>query len=455
MTAKCFDTILALLNIRYKSGLGNGSRQIHCLNSYMINIKTYLFLGCLCLLGFLSENKAQELHNEVFNDEIKSVRIFPVGFPLAPPIIPMGGRLRVVFDDIGEYQRDLEYTIVHCNQNWAPSDLSVYEYIEGFDDATLLDFTTSRGTYVDYTIHELFLPNVDIQWKVSGNYILKIWDRDNDDELLTHLRFVVYESGIEFSEAELFRSTRQGFYNSHHELSFALGLKNIALDDPMRSVSASVFQNFDWHTLRDSIPPRRFMLDQLFFDQHNAVVFPAMREYRLADLRSLSASNFGVHEVQAFQDGINVTMKTDELRGYEEKFGNDWDLNGAFVIDHSDSSNFQEWELEYAHVMFTLHYFNAPPDADVYILGPFNGYTADESSKMEFEGSTSIFYKELLLKQGVYDYVYGVKESDGPIDFSITEGFDNRSQNDYHALIYYRPFLGTYDRVISYGNITR
>ena len=85
--------------------------------------------------------------------------------------------------------------------------------------------------------------------------------------------------------------------------------------------------------------------------------------------------------------------------------------------------------------MFTLHYFNAPLDEDVYLLGPFNSFTADEDSKMKFEGSTSVFYKELLLKQGVYDYVYATKVKKEPIDFTITEGFDNRARNDYHVII--------------------
>ena len=446
-----FNSIIFVLKFSYIRSFVNSVVTICGYSPYMRY--TYLLLFFICITCHFSTS-AQELQNEIFNDEIKSVRIYPKGQPIAVPIIPMNGRLTVIFDDIGEFQRDLEYTIVHCDRNWVPSeDITTYEYLDGFDDATLSDYTASRGTYVDYTIHRLELPNTDMRWKISGNYILKIWDRDNNDEQLMQLRFVVYETRVEFSEGELFRSTRSGFFDTHEELSWALGIKDIALDDPMRSISASVFQNYNWNSMQDSIRPRRIMRDELFFDQHNSVVFPAMREYRLADLRSLSASSFGIHEVQAFADGINVTLVTNELRGYEDKYGQDWDLNGAFVIDNSDISVLGEHELEYVHTMFTLHYFNAPIDEDVYLLGPFNNFTANEDSKMEFEGSTSVFYKELLLKQGVYDYVYATKVKKEPIDFSVTEGFDNRARNDYHVIIYYKPFLGKFDRVISYRTL--
>ncbi len=393
---------------------------------------------------------AQVYQHEIFNPEIKSVTIHPIGDPFAMPFIPQYGALMVEFDDIGEYIRDLEYTIIHCNRDWTPSNISIYEYLDGFDNSTLSDFSSSRGTYTDYMHYRMILPNNDIKWKISGNFILKIWDRDNQDEVLMHLRFVVYETNVNFTYADIFRSTRQGFFDSHHELSFAVGIKNIGLDDPMNSVSASVIQNQNWNTIIDSIRPRRVFREQLFFDQHNSVVFPAMREYRLADLRTVYSRGFRIHEIAAYSDGINVTMETDELRGYEIKFGSDNDINGAFAITNSDQLN-DDWEVEYVHVLFSLHYFNAPPDADVHVLGAFNNFSADSTSLMAFDEINSLFYKEVMLKQGVYDYSYAVKMPGEPLDYSQTEGFDNRANNRYHVVLYYRPFHGTYDRVIAYG----
>ena len=402
--------------------------------------------------AFVGSHGQGILEQKVFNSEIKSVTICPVDQPLDMPIIPLNGFLQISFDDIGEYIRDLEYTIIHCNRDWTRSNLTISEYIDGFDDASLRDFNSSRGPIQDYMHYELRLPNEDISWRKSGNYILKIWDRDNDDEVLMQLRFVVYEPQVLFTMGEIFRSTRQGFFDSHHEISYAVRIKDLGLDDPMRSISSTVIQNHNWNSAIDSIRPRRIFQDELYFDQHNSVVFPSLREHRFVDLRSLASPGFGVFKIEEYSDGINVTLDTDELRGHEISFGSDNDINGTFVIDNTDRLN-DLWEVEYAYTLFTLHYFNVPEEADVYLLGGFNNYRVDSTSLMEFDETNSLFHKEILLKQGVYDYIYGVKIGNEPISFYHTEGYDNRAQNDYHVLLYYRPFLGTYDRVLAYGRL--
>ena len=411
---------------------------------------TYSFILLFYCASFVVKGQSAIYPHKVYNQEIKSVQFYASGDPLRMPFIRMGEYVTVSFDDVGEYIRSLEYAIIHCNRDWSPSDINISQYLDGYDDAALNDFSSSRGTYVDYMNYSLTLPNDQIRWKISGNYILKIWDRDNENEVLMTLRFVVYETDIQSSRFDVIRSIRQGQYDSHQDISFAIGIKDIGLDDPMRSVSASVIQNYNWNSIQDSIQPRRLFLDELFFDQHNSVVFPAMREYRLLDLRSTFSRGYGIHDIAKYKDGINVTLSTDEVRGYEVKFGSDRDINGGFVITNEDRLN-SAWEVEYVHALFALHYFNAPPEADIYVLGAFNNFVADENSILKFDQEKSIYYREILLKQGVYDYVYGVKEPGQPITYEITEGYDNRATNNYHALIYYRPFLGNYDRVIAYN----
>lgn len=414
----------------------------------MKRIVFFIIAACFYVTGSFGQDEV--LNHEILDSDLRSVQFHPTGAPLEMPIVPMNGRLHLEFDDLGEDIRSLEYTIVHCNQDWTPSNITTFDYLDGFDDARLLDFNTSRNTVVDYMHYELFLPNEDIRWKISGNYILKLWDSDNDDEVVMTLRFVVFEPLVRLTNAQVFRSNRQGMYDSHQDVTFAALIKDLGLDDPMNSMSATVMQNFNWNTARSHIKPQRVLREELFFDRRMDVVFPSMREHRLADLRSMYSGSYNIFSIEKFVDGVNVTMKTDELRGHRTSYGQDRDINGAFVIDNQDNLN-NLWGVEYCHTLFTLHYFNVPVDADVYILGAFNQFKVDEASKMDFNEEESIFYKELLLKQGVYDYVYAVKEDGKPLSYLDTEGLDNRAINDYHVLLYYRPFLGQYDRVVSYG----
>ena len=50
------------------------------------------------------------------------------------PVIELGQKLQLSFDDIIGNEADYFYTIAHFNFDWTPSDLSKGEYLDGFDD---------------------------------------------------------------------------------------------------------------------------------------------------------------------------------------------------------------------------------------------------------------------------------------------------------------------------------
>ena len=66
--------------------------------------------------------------------DIKSVKVEIVGQPLFEPVIELGGNEEVLvsFDEMSYESKSFNYSIVHCNADWCPSDLAEMEYIEGF-----------------------------------------------------------------------------------------------------------------------------------------------------------------------------------------------------------------------------------------------------------------------------------------------------------------------------------
>src|SRR5689334_3736625 len=102
-----------------------------------------LFSGLLGLL-FSINLKAQDFKyiDSTYRDNIKSVKMYPAGNPLLMPLVPLKGGLGIdfSFDDLSTTAKDYNYTIIHCNANWTPTEsLSELEYIEGFSSEIIRD----------------------------------------------------------------------------------------------------------------------------------------------------------------------------------------------------------------------------------------------------------------------------------------------------------------------------
>jgi hypothetical protein len=65
---------------------------------------------------------------------IATVGFHPIGNPLGYPLIKLNqGRLLLFFDDHRGGFTDLKYKVVHCDSKWNPSDITIAEYVSGFE----------------------------------------------------------------------------------------------------------------------------------------------------------------------------------------------------------------------------------------------------------------------------------------------------------------------------------
>src|SRR5690606_7052400 len=93
----------------------------------------------------------------------------------------LGETLTLKFDDIIGDEADYYYTIEHLNYDWTPSELVKSEYLAGFDNVRIFNYTNSYNTLQPYTNYELRIPNRDTQGlKVSGNYIINVFNSEKE-----------------------------------------------------------------------------------------------------------------------------------------------------------------------------------------------------------------------------------------------------------------------------------
>lgn len=215
----------------------NNQNYMKSLNWLLI---VFIFLGSR--YGFAQDFSFKDF---TYTPNIASVRFHLRGLALTYPVIDLGSQnvLQFSFDDLDNQIKDYRYTIIHCNADWNPSDLSDMEYIDGFTEARIEDFNYSFNTLVNYVHYELFLPNRDMTWTKSGNYLLVVRDRDNDEKVVVTRRFAVVDPIVK-TTAMFVTANDVSKIRTHQEIDFRVNYEGLRVRNPQQDIRASVVQNW-------------------------------------------------------------------------------------------------------------------------------------------------------------------------------------------------------------------
>src|SRR5690554_5814800 len=98
--------------------------------------------------------------NQIFDQDILSVKITNQDAQFGLPIITLNSneKFKLVFDDLEQYDRYLKYTLIHCTHDWQFSELNPIEYLDGFMEDEVVNYTFSFNTIQHYTHYELIFP---------------------------------------------------------------------------------------------------------------------------------------------------------------------------------------------------------------------------------------------------------------------------------------------------------
>ncbi len=103
---------------------------------------------------------------------------------------------------------------------------------------------------------------------------------------------------------------------------------------------------------------------------------------------------------------------------------------------------------DYAWVTFFLVTDPQPDNGDVYVFGEFTDWKLLPDYKMSYNTNRGRYEVTALLKQGRYEYLFAVKNSDGqPDEYSIEGSFSN-TENEYYVLIYHKNVMYKYDELL-------
>jgi len=325
--------------------------------------------------------------------------------------------MTIVFDELNEKSRSFYYEIEHYDFNWKLSNIRKSEFLDGFDDIRITNYTKSYNTLNPYIHYQFKIPNKNLSLTKSGNY--KIIIKDNNGNYMFSRKFILIKNP-QIGSIEISKPKNINFQRSNQNLKVTIPCNDCNFNNNSFQYKLIVHKNYNLTDYKTINYPTFKLADSFVFDN---ITFSGGLQFFNFDNSNILKTSVEIKNIN-----LNSTYVT-ELR--EDKISNIYvyepDINGKYIIKNNKENNFTE--SEYSKVIFSLKADNIN-NHPVYVVGNFNNYEINENSILKKMNNQ--YRTELLLKQGFYNYKYVIKEN------NFNNEIENfwQTENLYTAILY-------------------
>lgn len=389
------------------------------------------------------------LDEGVFSSTIKTVQLYPdkndVTNVLLPATVALDEQnLRLEFDDLVTAYQSYTVRISHCNADWTKSSLSNLDFLAEYNSFPINQYAFSSDTHIPYLHYWFTVPPV----KISGNYVLTVYL--DDSKPVFSKRFMVYNKQVQLSiNADLSGASQ---LNNKQGISLTMQYPRLNVINASTQFDVQIRQNQRWDNLITNIPPAflREAEHEIEYRVNDEIyMHDGGNEYRFIDLRTVINTGQNLAKIDRSVKPYTAFVGTDKSRQYD-RYAQYPDFNGNYVIMNYDYS--LQYSENYIKTIFTLS-TGKKMDGAVHLQGKLIGNAFSKESEMQYDSLKREYRKELLLKQGWYNYQYIIDKSGRKSN--LLEGNHFETENNYEVLVYFKSLQPRADLLVGYLQVNK
>lgn len=417
--------------------------------------KTLLLFGlAFFCLGLFAQGFDLSCANITYRPDVQTVQLYADGDQLNEPIIPlddMMGRLTLSFDVLNGQGDVLNYTFIHCTNDWYPTDIQRVQYASGFESDRIDDFAFSRNTLIDYVNYQLVFPREDLVPLISGNYLLIVFGDDMSEENLYFTRrFMVLDEKAHVGASVPRYPDDLSLADTHQQLDVRVAMGNIANGNVQQYTNLTIKQNGRLDNMVEGLKPSFVYPDYLSYEHEPLTVFPGINQFQRFNICNFYFQSENLAHIRQTDDYFEIDIATLESRA-RKAYSTYQDIHGEKVIYVEKTGEDPSTEADYARVNF-FYQCEMPYDEDVYLMGAFNDWRFDDRNRMEYDPRYHGYFVSLLLKQGYYNFMVTTLDRNTlEVSTELTAGNFWETNNVYHLYFYYFNAVKGYDELIGYS----
>jgi hypothetical protein len=411
-------------------------------------MRYYLYISFILVSQFVLAESI--ITTRILQPNINTLQVGVRGNQHQLPVINLKSQeqIKISFDEMSHNAHSYGYRIVHCNSNWTPSNLNSNEYLSGFTTANITDIKQSFNTTVVYSHYSFLVPNEEIMFKVSGNYVVYIYEDNQFDNPIAQVCFSIVDQHSNIT-GTIRGNTDTELNTKFQQLDFEVDLGGYTVKDILSEIKVLVRQNNRIDNQMFNLQPTSFTDSKLSYIHNKDLIFEGGNEYHRFDISSVLVGGTGVDYVRMIRPNFHFYLMPNKIQT-SKQYIQDFDINGRYIINVQRASDV-DIESDYAYVHFTIPTKDPFFDGSIYLGGDFNFNMIDESVKMNYSFDNETYSKELFLKQGGYNYQYWFKmKNSNNLSVGRVEGSYWQTNNEYSIYIFHRPWAERYDKLIGF-----
>lgn len=347
------------------------------------------------------------------------------------------------WDEMSHDVHQYTYTVVHTDRFWQPDELMSSEYLGGFTTKDVTDYEHSLNTRQIYTHYRLTLPNEDMTLRVSGNYLIRVYEDGNPDQIVVEQRLRIVDEQVALV-GHITPNTDIELSGRYQQLEIALSGTRGAT--PRNEYMLCVEQNGRQDNAVYDVAPTMVGTNRMEWTHSRDLIFEGGSEFRHLDIYSTYLAGENVNRVVYDQGDYHALLYTDEVM--DGAYIHRYDAHGQYKIN-AERTYDDDIEAEYMWVYWTLDRPEPWFDGAIYIGGDIFGNEMTLENRMQYDNEARCYYLTALVKQGGYDYQYRFREKgQKKTTLQRVEGSHWQTRNEYRLMVYYHPFGGRYDQLV-------